>query len=174
MSRYKQGSAHIIIIIILILAILGTLGFIFWQNILNKTSDDTKQTAKTTTPTSTVTQTGFVVTRWGIRVPVEGMMLNSENENQIYLSTQAIIDAAKKAGCPSDTQFGYIDKVADKTDSPSYVPMSTKINGYYYGFWSRSQAACVDSQGNAAEPLNSLMMDAENALKTAILNTTSL
>lgn len=32
----QKGSAHIVIIIILVVALLGTLGFIFWQNFINK------------------------------------------------------------------------------------------------------------------------------------------
>jgi len=35
-SQKQTGSAHVVIIIILILALLGTLGFIFWQNYINK------------------------------------------------------------------------------------------------------------------------------------------
>jgi len=34
----QSGSAHVIVIVILILALLGTLGFIFWQNFINDDS----------------------------------------------------------------------------------------------------------------------------------------
>lgn len=31
-QKSQQGSAHIIVIVILVIALLGTLGFVFWQN----------------------------------------------------------------------------------------------------------------------------------------------
>lgn len=40
-SSKQSGSAHVIIIVILVIALLGTLGFFFWKNYLNK--DDTKK-----------------------------------------------------------------------------------------------------------------------------------
>lgn len=43
----QAGSAHIIIIIVLVVALLGTLGFVFWQNFINKT-DSNKSTDTST------------------------------------------------------------------------------------------------------------------------------
>jgi len=40
-SSKQSGSTHVIIIVILIIALLGTLGFVFWKNYINK--DDTKK-----------------------------------------------------------------------------------------------------------------------------------
>lgn len=40
-SSKQSGSAHIIIVIILVIVLLGTLGFVFWKNYMNK--DDTKK-----------------------------------------------------------------------------------------------------------------------------------
>ena len=53
----QTGSAHVIIIIILIAAVLGLLGFVFWQNFAKPkdnaaSSATTSTTAKTTTPTA--------------------------------------------------------------------------------------------------------------------------
>lgn|GEM_PF-1148188 len=38
-QKNQQGSAHVIVIAILVLALLGTLGFIFWQNFMKPSSD---------------------------------------------------------------------------------------------------------------------------------------
>lgn len=35
-SSSQKGSAHVIIIVVLIVALVGTLGFIFWQNFIDK------------------------------------------------------------------------------------------------------------------------------------------
>lgn len=45
----QKGSAHVIIIIVLVVALLGTLGFVFWQNFGKET---TNQTAKNSTSTN--------------------------------------------------------------------------------------------------------------------------
>ena len=37
-SQRQTGSAHVVIIIILVITVLGLLGFVFWQNFLNKES----------------------------------------------------------------------------------------------------------------------------------------
>lgn len=34
--KKQSGSAHVIIIVILVIALLGVLGFVFWQNFINK------------------------------------------------------------------------------------------------------------------------------------------
>lgn len=43
-SSPQTGSAHVIIIVVLIVALVGTLGFVFWQNFINTevSSDQTK------------------------------------------------------------------------------------------------------------------------------------
>lgn len=48
MKKSQTGSAHAIITIILVVAVLGLLGLVFWQNLIQK---------KDTTPTHTVTTT---------------------------------------------------------------------------------------------------------------------
>ncbi len=179
MKQKQSGSVHLIITIILVLALLGALGFIFWQNVMNK-KDTTAATAQTTTaasnatPTATTTPTNdnLAISQWGITVPAKDFVLlaTSSDGNSIDVTTQAIIDAAKKINC-ADTGIGHIFRATTTTDSPSYVPLSSNIGGNYYGFWSRSQAACTDGQGNAPDPLNSLMMDAESAMKAAIVET---
>lgn len=44
----QAGSAHIVIIVVLVVALVATLGFVFWQNFIQKKDDS----AKTSTQTS--------------------------------------------------------------------------------------------------------------------------
>ena len=39
MKRRNVGSAHVIIVIVLVVALLGALGFIFYQNFIAKKTD---------------------------------------------------------------------------------------------------------------------------------------
>lgn len=45
-SRMQTGSAHVIIVIILVVALLGALGFIFWQNFIDKPDDTSSANAE--------------------------------------------------------------------------------------------------------------------------------
>lgn len=179
MKQKQSGSVHLIITIILVLALLGALGFIFWQNFINKkdststTATASSQAATNTAPASAATPTNdnLVVSQWGVTVPVKDfVLLSSSDENHIYVTTQAIIDEAKRISC-TDTSIGNLYRVTTTADQPSYAALSSKIGTYYYGFWTGSQAACTDSQGNAPVTINSLMMDAEKAMNAAIVNT---
>jgi type II secretory pathway pseudopilin PulG len=46
-SSKQTGSAHVVIIVILVIALLGTLGFVFWQNFINKDSATQDSTTNT-------------------------------------------------------------------------------------------------------------------------------
>ena len=53
MNQQKQtGSAHVVVIVVLIIALVGALGFVFWQNFVNKYHDteQTHSTSKESTP----------------------------------------------------------------------------------------------------------------------------
>lgn len=54
-SLSQKGSAHIVIIIILVVALLGTLGFVFWQNFMQKDTE-TKPTTQSSTQKDTPKQ----------------------------------------------------------------------------------------------------------------------
>lgn len=55
MKKTEAGSAHVVIVAMLTIALIGALGFIFWQNIINKpTNDSTTAATKTTSPSPSV------------------------------------------------------------------------------------------------------------------------
>ncbi len=52
MNKFKQqGNIHVVIVVILVLALLGALGFIFWQNFLSKNEGTNNKTGSTTQTT---------------------------------------------------------------------------------------------------------------------------
>ncbi|MDB5166970.1 MAG: hypothetical protein JWN26_115 [Candidatus Saccharibacteria bacterium] len=182
-SRQSQaGSAHLVIIIVLVVALLGALGFVFWQNFINKpvanqaNSSQTTPTTKTDTTTTSPTATGFVVSGWSVSIPTTetGFQANSASSSNGYdfygVTTAALKAEAAKENC-NDSGIGSIYRATSLDGSPS--AHSAKVGNYYYGFTQRSTAACVDANGNEAEPLNTLMMSAEADLKAAIVNTTA-
>lgn len=70
----QRGGAHVIIIAILALALVGTLGFVFWQNFLKKdTASDASQTTASTQAGEKTTQEPqqayLTIKEWGIKVP---------------------------------------------------------------------------------------------------------
>ncbi len=68
--RHSQaGSAHLVIIIVLAILLLGVLGFVFWQNFMNKPATTTKTdntTQSVSTDTSSKDKT-LSVTEWGVK-----------------------------------------------------------------------------------------------------------
>ena len=59
MKKYQTGSAHVVIIAILVIAILGLLGFVFWQNFIEKKNTITPTTTSTTKDTVTDPYAGW-------------------------------------------------------------------------------------------------------------------
>lgn len=55
-KQHQTGSSHLMIIIILVIALTGALGFVFWQNVIQKKADtsDKDISAKTESITPTV------------------------------------------------------------------------------------------------------------------------
>lgn len=95
-NRQQQtGSAHLIIIIMLVIVLLGSLGFIFWQNFIEKkvevakTPEITKATNVKTepinaTPESTLTEIAaddLVGTNLAIKYPKTWTMTHSEHSD---------------------------------------------------------------------------------------------
>ncbi len=51
MKRSESGSAHVVIITILAVALVGALGTLFWQNVINKPKDNEAKVVVSTSPT---------------------------------------------------------------------------------------------------------------------------
>ncbi len=61
-SQKQNGSAHVLIVIILVVALIGTLGFVFWQNLTRNEAAETK--TETEVATKTQTQEPTVPNTW--------------------------------------------------------------------------------------------------------------
>jgi len=48
--KKQVGSAHLVLVVVLVVALLGALGFIFWQNYANKPSNNTAVVSKNENP----------------------------------------------------------------------------------------------------------------------------
>lgn len=54
----QKGNAHVVIIIILVIALIGSLGFVFWQNVMQKDTE-TKPDTQSNTQKDTSNQTSY-------------------------------------------------------------------------------------------------------------------
>lgn len=72
-SFNQKGSTHVVIILILVIALLGVLGFIFWQSFIHKEEPVTKQETtidtKKSTPEVNESERAYLkVNDWGIKL----------------------------------------------------------------------------------------------------------
>jgi len=58
-SLRQTGSAHVVIIIILVVAVLGLLGFVFWQNFIMKTPAEKAEVVATSTNEDVVAENPY-------------------------------------------------------------------------------------------------------------------
>lgn len=69
----ESGSAHVAVVVVLIVALIGALGFIFWQNFIQRkdsdTSTNTTQSAKSE-DTRSVESRALALNQWGVSVPL--------------------------------------------------------------------------------------------------------
>jgi hypothetical protein len=68
-TKHQQGSAHLIIIIALVVVVLGALGFVFWQNFINKPVNSEVSKTSITGSAANGGETSakkLVVSEWGI------------------------------------------------------------------------------------------------------------
>lgn len=156
-STHQTGSAHVIIIIVLVVALLGVLGFVFWQNFVSEQPADIEtgiagETAQISSqPVKTLT-----VSEWGIEGSYESRLtlvyqIAENNPNSLYFSTlerneQHNLAYNNTAGC-----FGYKGAIVrylpddrviapDGTDHGSVEEYYTDSeyafisDGYYYTY----------------------------------------
>lgn len=74
-SPKQTGSAHVVVLVILILVLIGALGFVLWNNFLNKKTNtansSSKETSQTTTANKTTPQTNVLnIHEFGISIVV--------------------------------------------------------------------------------------------------------
>lgn len=114
-SLSQKGSAHIVIIIILVVALLGVLGFVFWQNFIDKkpvTKNDESSKNENTQNQPTDEYEGwktYTSTRDGysIKYPSDWLAINEVDNDGPYIrnfdpSSRPPEDAANHKNYPKD------------------------------------------------------------------------
>lgn len=177
----QQGFAHAVLIIVLVVALLGALGYIFWQNFIKEepsTQESNTKIARLTENTNDEVASEpknesdpLKIDEWQIQIPnaeAYRVAKSTQSDNPdgsdayvIYkVSTYEISKETKTLGCPED-DIGYIVRLKTVMNGDPRV-RTEKINGYYYLFAPRSQAACAGANGQPPERLNKLMETAMN------------
>ncbi len=156
----QTGSAHVIVIVLLVVALLGTLGFVFYQNFIAKKEDNSTKQVVTQTNTdasaTTTTQVAFNSSIYELDYPKNGWSVSTEKLNgSIYGSSKTkLINQAKNVqveftvtegglGGSCDVNDGlklsyykvYDTPVKKLTDEPLYLVESmvdATGGGYYY------------------------------------------
>jgi len=146
----EQGStAHIAIVVILVAALLGALGFIFWQNFVNKTSQDSSTNTSATSSNTDSSTASIDISEWGLKgtydKDVLGTLSYSVAGNDLTFSSPKVNSDILPCTGLSSSSWGITKAQAgDKDASGVDVADSwTKRGGAYY---SRvyPQAGCED------------------------------
>lgn len=172
----QKGSSHVIIIIGLVVALIGALGFVFWQNFIYKepvATDNDKVAVKEEKVAGDDTDiSGLLIDEWKIEIPVDSSYTvskfhrsdeeNGKNQYTVYaVSNNAIGKEARSLECPDD-KLGDIIRTTDFQQGDPRI-RTEKIAGYYYLYAPRSELACAGVDGAGPEKLN-VLMDESNKI----------
>jgi type II secretory pathway pseudopilin PulG len=167
-SLNQKGGAHVVIIVILLIALLGTLGFVFWQSFINKESTDAatdqKQATSQLAEEDKDLDEGYLVLKdWGIKFK----LLTDSNEITYYkkqaepndkgveeyyvFSTKRVEALGGQCAEPNDIgpviRNGSISRTKIKREgeiaSGSSVNNNESIADYYY-YISGGQSLCAN------------------------------
>ena len=175
----QQGStAHIVIIILLVVAVIGLLGFVFWQNFISKEPAVESNNASTTDvvndESELVTAPKLAITQWDIGGDYSdnSVQLTYEIETRFDGNILSFSEArlADAEGCDEPTAAGYVVRqTADEeatqgstgngltakeaydryaAGEPSEFAPIAKVGDYYY-LMTGPQAVCSEDQAIA-------------------------
>jgi len=159
-SQNQTGSAHVVVIIILLIAVLGLLGFVFWQNFIVpnvKTVDQPNLSQQEAKPESEsvadLNEGYFVLDDWSIKFKIPDGLTGIKYykvSDSYELTTSRVEDLGGDCKEPADDEvpgvirLGGIGRKSDPVDS-EYVLMlndGEPISGYYY-WYSAAQSTCA-------------------------------
>lgn len=162
----SQGFAHAFLIIGIVVALLGALGFIFWQNFIHKEPTITKTEAVTKTqPKEEVDLSkGYLVLEdWGVKFKIpetksEIVYYKVQNDDGFFFEFTTKRVEALGENCVDNstggaTRLGAISRSSVKREGV-YIIGSRPFNnnepmgdGYYY-YFSYTSALCADASGD--------------------------
>jgi len=135
----QSGSAHVVIIVILIVALLGTLGFVFWKNYMDKkpvakNSESSKTDAKVQNKDKYEGWKTYTSTRDGysIKYPSDWLAINETENDGSYIrnfdpSSRPAEDPAHNKNYPKD----YINLRVLKTIANDPIFMGSTAAEWY-------------------------------------------
>lgn len=162
----SQGFAHAFLVIGLVAALLGALGFIFWQNFIHKEPTVTKtQTVTKPQPKEEVeSNKGYLVLKdWGIKfkipetkseivyykVQIDDGFFYDFTTKRVEALGENCVDGNSPGGA---TRLGAVGRsTTKKTDNIGSRPFNRNNeamgDGYYY-YLSYTSALCADTSGD--------------------------
>ncbi len=178
MRSYHKGSAHVVVIIILVVALVGALGFVFYQNFIEKKeavkadttstdADKTKNTPDRTTP-STDQPAPKVYTKSEADVLVADTYAKYIQSRQAGTSVQGALEGIKS----NFTETAYT-AIAGSTDvegltcAGNYVPDSVTLDTSVSGTTATSLVKRV-FQGQTASVAITVTTDLSTLKITAV------
>lgn len=170
-SNNQSGSAHAVVIIILIMAILGLLGFIFWQNFVQKKDATPTKSVTTSTPamTSTATKstaTSLPIIAYGVEVPYDSTSDTytlAPKTTGGFAGGYTIFSKKVTEACGSSVNVGAIKRF-NKGDSIPSPSKTVTIGDYTYALAVGAYGDCGTGSGVA------VLDDASTAFGTAFDN----
>jgi hypothetical protein len=180
MKKSKQtGSAHIVIVIVLVLALLGALGFVFWQNFVNKPA--TQGAVTSSTSQTALNDKTLLISEWGVKGSYDAKDLSSVNytfsgggNNRITLTAANLPD-----NCGGLNGIGVIYRLSgdqplpivgdEETTQQAYQRLGkgdafVQVGDYYYFFYAPN-APCDPEGGTTETQLNIAIKQIEKSLE---------
>lgn len=171
---HSQGFAHAFLVIGLIVALLGALGFIFWQNFIHNETTVTKTetvTKPASEPEVDENKDYVVLQDWGIKfkrpagrddikvykLPAESNDMGFEDKYQF--TTKRVEDFGEQCADSADgkaIRLATLDRTrtysGEVTPGSVHLNDSKPFNGYYY-FVSPAQSYCTTTDDPAGEAI---------------------
>jgi hypothetical protein len=120
----KGSSAHIVIIIVLVVALLGALGFVFWQNFVNKPATTSTTDSLVLADNTDSENNNIAISEWGVSGSytktneslVQYILDTSNGYDYVYFDTTNVPDDCKSYG-GTIKRFGKTDDVVYNSGS---------------------------------------------------------
>jgi len=174
-TQNQSGFAHLMVVTtVLALAVIGLLGFVFWQNFIQPKTDSAKSgsstvddKSKTTPSTNTPAVTTdankdyLVLDDWGVKFKLPTNLGNNQikyyqktntysGDRYYEFSTSRVeaLGGACLSTDPSYTSLGALSRMTSPSTATASAPeLASKIGDYYY-YYSHPQAGCSDSNAS--------------------------
>lgn len=144
----QSGSAHLIVIILLVVALIGALGFVYYQNFMQQ------KDITTLADDTTINKDYIVLDDWNVKFKLPTNLgsnvityqkaTNSNSEDYYKFSTERV--SALGGDC---TSLNWLYRMVDPIEPDASPPiLAGKFGGYYYYAYNRQEICSEDSNIN--------------------------